>query len=148
MTNITSQTTNISSELINHDVQRLGNIKTLKSPKAQLEKVSREFEAIFITKMLNTMNKTVDKEGGIFGNEDKYMDKFKAFIYDEIGRDIAANPRTSVGFAKQIYSQMERYLPKEPEVQTQAITSIQAKNYEKEATKAVAQTKNNVDREI
>ena len=80
MTNITSQTTNLSSELINHDVQRLGNIKTLKSPKAQLEKVSREFEAIFITKMLNTMNKTVDKEGGIFGNEDKYMDKFKAFI--------------------------------------------------------------------
>lgn len=113
MTNISSQTANLSPDIINHDVQRFGNIKTMKSPKAQLEKVSREFEAIFVTKMLNTMDKTVNKEDSVFGNDDKYMDKFKTFIYDEIGRDIANNPRTSIGFAKQIYAQMERYLPKE-----------------------------------
>lgn len=112
---------NTTSDIVNFDVQRLGNIKTMKSPKAQLEKVSKEFEAIFVTKMLNTLDKTVDKEGGIFGNDDKYLDKFKTFIYDEVGRDIAKNPRTSVGFAKQIYSQMERHLPKEAESDGHAV---------------------------
>ena len=137
MTTITSQTTNLSPDIVNIDVQRLGNIKTMRSPKAQLEKVSREFEAIFITKMLNTMDKTVDKEGGIFGSDDKYMAKFKGFIYDEVGRDIAKNPRTSVGFAKQIYAQMERYLPPEPQETTnQNIAAVQtAKEYKTENTK-------------
>ena len=89
--------------------------------------------------MLNTMDKTVNRDEGIFGNDDKYMDKFKSFIYDEIGRDIAKNPRTSVGFAKQIYSQMERYLPKEPE-QLQTVAAETANQ-----TKGI---KNRVDKEI
>lgn len=127
MTAISAKTANLSPDLVNFDVQRLGNIKTMRSPKAQLQKVSKEFEAIFITKMLNTMDKTVDKEGGIFGNDDKYMDKFKSFIYDEVGRDIAKNPRTSVGFAQQIYSQMERYLPKEQDETAQvSLSAVQA----------------------
>lgn len=149
MKNISSQATNLSPDLVNIDVQRLGNIKTMKSPKAQLEKVSKEFEAIFITKMLNTMDKTVDKEGGIFGNDDKYLAKFKTFIFDEVGRDIAKNPRTSVGFAKQIYSQMERYLPPEPTEQTGAIQNIAAlqtaKEYKVENNKT---EKTNVVKEI
>lgn len=120
MSNISTHTQNLSPDIVNYDVQRFGNIKTMKSPRAQLEKVSKEFEAIFVTKMLSTMDKSVDREGGIFGNDDKYMDKFKSFIYDEIGRDIAKNPRTSVGFAKQIYSQMERYLPAESDGQAVA----------------------------
>lgn len=143
MTNISSQTQNLSPDIVNYDVQRLGNIKSLKSEKAQLQKVSKEFEAIFVTKMLSTMDKTVNREGGIFSNDDKYMDKFKSFIYDEIGRDIAKNPRTSVGFAKQIYSQMERYLPEEApsETNSQGI---------KEAQTGASEIKgiNRVDREI
>ena len=134
---ISSHTQNLTPDVINVDVQRLGNIKSMKSPKAQLEKVSKEFEAIFVTKMLNTMDKTVNKDGGIFGNDDKYLDKFKTFIFDEVGRDIARNPRTSVGFAKQIYSQMERYLPKEP---TEMITEA--------GTAATQPLKNRVDKEI
>ena len=63
--------------------------------------------------MLNEMDKTVDREGGIFGSDDKYMDKFKSFIFDEVGRQIAKNPNSTVGFAKQIYTQMEKSLPKE-----------------------------------
>ena len=139
MTSISAQTANLSPDLVNLDVQRLGDIKTMKSPKAQLAKVSKEFEAIFITKMLNTMDKTVDKEGSVFGNDDKYMDKFKSVIYDEIGRDIAKNPRTTVGFAKQIYSQMQRYQPPEPETQiTEAAGQVSA-------TQGI---KNKVDKEI
>ena len=83
---ISSHTQNLTPDVINVDVQRLGNIKSMKSPKAQLEKVSKEFEAIFVTKMLNTMDKTVNKDGGIFGNDDKYLDKFKTFIFDFIKR--------------------------------------------------------------
>lgn len=145
MSFISQPVTNSSPDIVNFDVQRLGNIKTMKSPRAQLEKVSKEFEAIFVTKMLNTMDKTVDKEGGIFGNDDKYMDKFKTFIYDEVGRDIAKNPRTSVGFAKQIYSQMERYLPKEEPITGEAQQAVQSANSTGAEIKGI---KNQVDREI
>ena len=50
--------------------------------------------------MLNMMDKTVDQEGGVFG-KGKYMDSFKSFIYSEMGREMAQNPRTTFGFAKQ-----------------------------------------------
>mgnify|MGYP002938351474 FL=1 len=66
-----------------------------------------------MTKMISALDKTVDKDGGIFGSDDKYMDKFKSFIFDEVGRQIANNPNSTVGFAKQIYTQMEKALPKE-----------------------------------
>lgn len=144
---ISTPTNNLSPDIVNIDVQRLGNIKTLKSPKAQLQKVSKEFEAIFITKMLNTMDKTVDKEGGIFGNDDKYMDKFKSYIYDEVGRDIAKNPLTSVGFAKQIYSQMEKYLPPE-EPETGTTQENLAQTAAAGESKEIKGIKNKVDREI
>lgn len=129
-------TANLSPDVINIDVQTLDNVKRLKSQKAQLKKVSTEFEAIFITKMLNEMDKTVDKEGGIFGSDNKYMDKFKSFIFNEVGRQIAHNPNSTVGFAKQIYSQMEKALPAEPTEEAQAIQN----------TKEI--THKRVDREI
>ena len=129
-------TANLSPDVINIDVQTLDNVKRLKSQNAQLKKVSTEFEAIFITKMLNEMDKTVDKEGGIFGSDNKYMDKFKSFIFNEVGRQIAHNPNSTVGFAKQIYSQMEKALPAEPAEEAQAIQN----------TKEI--THKRVDREI
>lgn len=105
----------LSPDIVNTDVQTLDNIKRIKSQKAQLKKVSTEFEAIFVTKMISAMDKTVEREGGIFGSDNKYMDKFKSFIYNEVGRQIAYNPNSTVGFAKQIYAQMEKSLPQEPE---------------------------------
>ena len=115
MSFITSQAATISTDIINHDVQNINDIKrNSKSQREQLKKVSTEFEAIFVTKMISALDKTVDREGGIFGGEDKYMGKFKSFIYNEVGRQIAKNPYSTVGFAKQIYTQMEKSLPKEP----------------------------------
>ncbi len=115
MSFITSQAAAISPDIINHDVQNINDIKrNSKSQREQLKKVSTEFEAIFVTKMISALDKTVDREGGIFGSENKYMDKFKSFIYNEVGRQIAKNPYSTVGFAKQIYTQMEKSLPKEP----------------------------------
>lgn len=114
MTSIQSYN-NLTPEVINGDVQTLDSIKTIKSQREQLKKVSTEFEAIFVTKMLNTMDKTVSigDKGGLFGEDNKYLDKFKSFIYGEVGRQIAKSPTSTVGFAKQIYQQMEKSLPKE-----------------------------------
>ena len=127
------QSNALSPDIINTNVQTLDNIKRLPSQRKQLKKVSTEFEAIFITKMLNEMDKTIDKESGIFGSDDKYMDKFKSFIFDEIGRQIAKNPNSTVGFAKQIYTQMEKTLPKEPEeIQAAGTAAQNAKRVDKE----------------
>lgn len=78
-----------------------------KSQKEQLKKVSKEFESIFIAKMLNEMDKTVDKEGSMF-QESKYLDNLKSFMYNDIARTIANNPQTSIGIAKQMYEQLEK----------------------------------------
>lgn len=106
-------TQNLQPDITNDTVQTLDSIKGIKSKKDQLKKVSTEFEAIFVTKMLTTMDKTVNKEGGIFGDESKYLDKFKSYVYQEMGRQMASNPNSSIGFAKQIYAQMEKSLPNE-----------------------------------
>lgn len=88
----------------------LNNIKN-GSGKEQLKKASTEFEAIFVSKMLDMLDKTVDKEGSLFGDESKYMDNFKSIMYQDIGRQISSNPHTSIGLAKQMYAQMERSIP-------------------------------------
>ena len=139
MTSIQSYN-NLTPEVINGDVQTLDSIKTIKSQKEQLKKVSTEFEAIFVTKMLNTMDKTVSigDKGGLFGEDNKYLDKFKSFIYGEVGRQIAKSPTSTVGFAKQIYQQMEKSLPKED-------ANTISKTGQASATRGI---KNKVDKEI
>jgi Rod binding domain-containing protein len=102
-----------STDIVNNNIQTLDIIKADKSQRSQLKKASQEFEAIFASKMLSLMDKTVDKDKGLFGEEEKYMDTFKSHIFNEMGRQIAKNPATSFGFAKQMYAQMEKYLPPE-----------------------------------
>lgn len=112
MINISANNTMVNMtptiDAVNRETQIFNDIKKTGSEKAQLKKVSQEFESIFITQMLNMMDKTVDEEGGVFG-KGKYMQNFKSFIYGEMGREMAQNPRTTFGFAKQIYEQMEKY---------------------------------------
>ena len=68
------------------DLAEIENIKrTSKTEKEQLEKVSKEFESIFVAKMLHELDKTVDKEGSLF-QESKYMDNLKSFMYNDIAR--------------------------------------------------------------
>lgn len=99
-----------SDYITNNDVQIFNSIKSSGDKKEQLKKVAAEFESMFITKMMNLMDKTVDREGGIFGGESKYEDQFKGYVYQELGRQLATNERTSFGFASQIYKQMEKYI--------------------------------------
>lgn len=105
--------TNLNSimpDAVNPEQQIINTIKGNKSGKEELKKVGKEFEAIFISKMFSTMDESVDREGGIFGDETKYFDNFKSYMYNEMGRQMANNPHSTFGLAKQIYSQMERYV--------------------------------------
>ena len=89
------------------DLSAIENIKSgTKSEKEQLQKVASEFESIFVAKMLTEMDKTVDKEGSLF-QESKYLDNLKSFMYNDIARQISSNPHTSIGVAKQLYTQLE-----------------------------------------
>ena len=96
------------AQTVNSDQVLYNRIKEAGDEKAQLKKAATEFESIFITKMLQEMDKTVDKEeNGLFGNDNKYEEAFKSIVFQQMGRDLANNPRTTFGFADQIYRQME-----------------------------------------
>lgn len=99
---------NIDSPTSSPENAILNQIKKSGSPKEQLKKTASEFEAVFVTKMLTLMDQTVDKEGGAFGEEGNFLKNFKSFMFDQMGRDIAKNSKTSFGFAAQIYKQMEK----------------------------------------
>ena len=90
------------------DLSAIESIKgNSKSEKEQLKKVASEFESIFVSKMMMEMDKTIDKEGSLF-QESKYMDNLKSFMYNQIAREISSNPNTSIGIAKQMYTQLEK----------------------------------------
>ena len=96
------------AQTVNSDQVLYNRIKEAGDEKAQLKKAAQEFESIFITKMLSEMDKTVDQEkDGLFGNDNKYEEAFKGIVFQQMGHDMASNPRTSFGFADQIYRQME-----------------------------------------
>ena len=96
-----------NAQVVNSDQVLYNRIKESGDSKAQLQKAAEEFEAIFITKMLTEMDKTVDKEGSLF-QESKYLDNLKSFMYNDIARQISSNPHTSIGVAKQLYTQLEK----------------------------------------
>lgn len=106
----TTYTSTMPAGTVNGEQQILNRISETPSGKAQLKKVAKEFESIFISKMFSLMDQTVDREGGIFGEESKYFDNLKSYMYNELGRDLANNPHTTFGFAKQIYEQMEKHV--------------------------------------
>ena len=114
---ITSPTLDLIKHGLNHartvnaDQELYNQIKNSGDEKTQLKKVATEFESIFITKMLQEMDKTVEKdENSLFGNDNKYEEAFKGIMFQQMGRDLANNPRTSFGFADSIYRQMEKYV--------------------------------------
>ena len=98
-----------NAQVVNSDQILYNRIKESGDSKEQLKKAAEEFEAIFITKMLSEMDKTVDREEGLFGEKTQYVDTFKSIVYQQMGHDMASNPRSSIGMAEQIYRQMEKY---------------------------------------
>lgn len=156
VTSITNSTI-ATQTAVNSDAQVINKIKTAGNSKEQLKKAASEFEAIFATQMITLMDKTVDSEGGLFGGEDnKYLDNFKSLMFNEMGRQMASNPRTSLGLAKQIYQQMEKLVPDENGIiqgnniqQTEKNTKLDAKTMKKlSAGEPTIWEAGRVDREI
>ena len=90
----------------------INTVRATGTQRQQLKKIAKEFEAILVSKMLTQMDKTVDRENSMFG-ESKYMDNFKSIFFNQIGRDVANSPTSNIGFAKQLYAQMEKSVPAE-----------------------------------
>ncbi len=94
------------------DYDFINTVRASGTQRQQLEKIAKEFEAILVSKMLTQMDKTVDRENSMFGDS-KYMDNFKSIFFNQIGRDVANSPTSNIGFAKQLYAQMEKSVPQE-----------------------------------
>jgi peptidoglycan hydrolase FlgJ len=73
---------------------------------ARLRQATRDFEALLIKQMLDSMRKTVRKSGLIDGGfaESVYED----MLYDEYAQKMAATSR--FGLADMLYNQMSSYL--------------------------------------
>lgn len=106
------QTNTITNYSQGADYDVVNTIRSSGTQKEQLKKVAKEFEAILVSKMLTQMDKTVDRENSMFGDS-KYMDNFKSILFNQIGRDVANSPTSNIGFAKQLYAQMEKSVPAE-----------------------------------
>lgn len=84
------------------------------SDKEKLKKTAQEFEAVFISQLLNEMDKTIEKSGYLSGG--KVENTFKSMMNQYVAKDIASNPKNNFGIASQIYKQLEGQLSaKEPE---------------------------------
>lgn len=110
MNNFTTQITT-SNNSVSMENAAINKITKLDSQKEQLKKISEEFESLFISKMLETMDKTIERDEGSFGlGGGDYLKNFKTYFHMELGREMASNEHTSFGFAKEIYNKMEKYV--------------------------------------
>ena len=101
----------LDSRAVSGEQAVFNQIKNSPDSKDQLMKTAQEFESVFITKILSTMEDTVDKSGSLFEEKSGgYLDSFKPYMYQELGRNLASNPNTTFGLAKMIYNQMEKHL--------------------------------------
>ncbi len=84
----------------------IANIQGMKiSGKDKLMKTGQEFEAVFISQLLNTVESTVERTGFMSGGP--VEKKFRSMMNQYIAQDIAKNPTANFGIAKQIYEQMK-----------------------------------------
>lgn len=98
--------TNIDiASLQTNNIDHLKNVNAKNSNNDELMKAAQDFEAVFITKLFQVMDSTVQKSG-LMGNG-KNENMFKSLMHQDIAKNIASNPHTSFGLAKQIYEQMK-----------------------------------------
>jgi len=86
-------------------VERLENTKKVRDLE-RLKQTAEDFEAVFITKMFDIMDQTISRGEGII-SQGKEAKVFRTFMHQELAKQIASNPETSFGLAKQMYEQMK-----------------------------------------
>jgi len=82
----------------------VSNMKTNKTEE-QLKKAAQDFEAVFLTQFMETLNSTVEKSEEFSGGKGEEM--FKSMLSGEFAKNISSSSQTSFGFAQQIYEQMK-----------------------------------------
>lgn len=80
-------------------------LSTSKNSDEKLQKGAAGFEAVFLTKMFQTMDSTVERSD--FLNGGSAEETFRGMFYQEIANQVSSNPATSLGVAQQVYSQMK-----------------------------------------
>jgi flagellar protein FlgJ len=73
----------------------------------KLKSAAEQFESVFINQLLQIMDKTVDRSEFMHGGQGEAA--FRNLFYQEISKNIASNPATSFGLAKQVYEQLSKY---------------------------------------
>jgi len=70
-----------------------------------LKKAAMDFESVFINKLLEIMNSTVQKSD--FLNGGRAEETFKSMLNQQLAINISSSSTSSFGFAEQIYKQMK-----------------------------------------
>lgn len=103
------------------EVKRVSSKTGGKTDPAAIDKTAREFEAMFLSVMLNEMFKGIDMSKGPFGGGHG-EDAFKGMLVDQYGKNIAE--RGGLGIAASVRRQM---LLMQEAASSQGATASQAK---------------------
>ena len=100
----------INSQMFNLQGKKLENLTqatnmTNSTKDDQLKKASKDFEAVFVSQFMETLDSTVEKSEFMHGGQAE--DTFKSMMTQEIAKSVSSSPTTSFGLAAQIYKQMK-----------------------------------------
>jgi flagellar protein FlgJ len=87
---------------VNASTASLSPVKPTVDKSSELYKVCLDFEALFIKQMLNSMRKTVEKQGLLNGGMSE--DIFEDMLYDEYAKKMAQTAQ--FGLAETMYLQV------------------------------------------
>lgn len=102
-----NDTNTILFNSINNKLNSLKDMKGLNNQDSdeKLKKAAQDFEAVFIKQFMEILDSTVTK--GEFMHGGKAEETFRSMLNEEISKNIASNPASTFGLAKQIYEQMK-----------------------------------------
>lgn len=100
---INNQTINMSLQA--NDLAKINQSMPSTKKQSELMEAAQNFEAVFINQMMNIMDSTVEKSDFLRGGKGEEI--FKKMMNQNISVEMAKNPASSFGLAKQIYEQMK-----------------------------------------
>lgn len=100
------------SKALENSLHRLQDSVTSRTGEEDLRKVSQELESIFVKLLLDSMEKTVPKEG-ILGSSPA-METWKGLFNEKLA--IKVSEQGSIGLADMIYTQLSKHLDRHREV--------------------------------
>ena len=88
--------------MLSSSVNTMKNQRFSEAEQVKLKEACRDFEALFIKQMLDTMRKTVSKTGMLDGGMAE--DVFEDMLYDEYSKSMAAS--ADFGIADMMFSEL------------------------------------------